>query len=301
MTVASKEHYFQAGSALAVSAVVRFYLATMHRHDVTAEIQAYACTIDMQFAGVLALVKSVEELVGLRLFEANATVSDLQYHHVVVCTYTDRNLSSVKGVFEGIGQEIGDDLVEHHTVYPYFDGLVVHVKGFAVAVRQPERYIAILRTILIYADAMGSEVYEVGLLTMKLHLSLVYLPLIENLVDKHQESLCIVIDSLNIALALTIGDPASQLLQGPHDKGQRRPDIVCGIDEESHLLLFNIGAATTLVLTIEKEDDDNNDRQVDGVGPYRSIPRRLYVDMYLCINVDSSDALPFSDALTSMR
>ena len=74
---------------------------------------------------------------------------------------------------------------------------------------------------------------------MEVHLVLVYLPLVQNLIDKDEQPVGIALDGLYITLALVIrGNMLLEFLQRTYNKCQWRLYVVCGIYEETHLRLF---------------------------------------------------------------
>ena len=68
------------------------------------EVQTDACAYDVQAVGVVALIESLEEAVGLLLFETYATVLKDEACLVALFAEDDLDVSIVEGVFQGIGE-----------------------------------------------------------------------------------------------------------------------------------------------------------------------------------------------------
>ena len=98
-------------------------------------------------------------------------------------------LTIVVGVFECIGEQVGDDLVEIDTVYPCQDMVSLVFEG--------EGNVALVGTKLIQLAYAADKLHHIGLLTMQLHLFLVQAALVKNLVDQLQQALGIAVDGVD--------------------------------------------------------------------------------------------------------
>ena len=265
----------QTGSALAVGAVVGSDLSAMHLYDGPAEVQSDARSLDVQVVGVFALVETLEQPVGLLVLESDAAVYDLYDGLFVILAQDDTHLAAVEGVFEGIRQQVGDDLVELDAVYPS-----LHRQGLAALAvggrHECEADIALLGIVLIERADARDEGHQVGLGTVQVHLLLVYLALVEYLVHQEQQPLRIAVDGLNVGQALFVCYACSQLVQGSHDEGQRRADVVGGIDQEAHLLLVEVGAPLALQVVDDEGDGCQYQQRVGEVGQGGGIPGSLH-------------------------
>ena len=75
----------------------------------------------MQVAGIAALVESVEEPFGLVLIESDTIVTDFDDNLIVFFHQFHIDFSTVEGVFEGIGKQVGNHFIKVHTVHPRQD------------------------------------------------------------------------------------------------------------------------------------------------------------------------------------
>ena len=87
---------------LSVVTVFGFYLSAMHEGDRAAEVQTDACSLHAQVFGVMPLIESFEETVGIFALEAYAIVDDLNLCFIFSFVQHNFHFTSIEGVFEGI-------------------------------------------------------------------------------------------------------------------------------------------------------------------------------------------------------
>ena len=136
--------------------------------------------------------------------------------------------------------------------------------------------VAFLGVVFKHLADTSHEGHEVGLFTVEVHLLLVNLSDVENLVDKVEDALCVMLNRVNIAagLLLVVRQAAAQVGQRRHDERQRRTDVMRGIDEELHLLLIELLIGMAAIGNDDKGNQACEDGEVDEVGRQGTIPRR---------------------------
>ena len=127
-----------------------------------------------------------------------------------------------------------------------------------------------------------SEINKVGLLTVQLHLLLVNLTNIEDLVHQIQDTLGIVVNSINVTLCLRMVSTymTLQVGQRTHDERQRRANIVSGVNQEFHLFLIQVLIGSASVVQQHKNHYSNNYCQINAVSQCGAIPRCLHSDSH---------------------
>ena len=125
------------------------------------------------------------------------------------------------------------------------------------------------------ADAID-KLHHIRLLAMQLQLLLIYLTNIENLVHQIQDTLGIMLYGINIAQSICLISTCKatlQISQRTHDKGQRRADIMGGIDEELHFLFIHLLGSTTAIGHKYKDSQRHQNDEIDEICQLRSVPR----------------------------
>ena len=269
MVFAQWDGHLYAGAFDTISTIVCLDGASVHEDNGATEVESDTCSLYVQVTGALTLIESFEQAVGLLILEADTRVDDLEDGLLFMTTYLDVNMSFIESILHGIGEDVADDFVEVDTVYPYIDGLVF---GKTIACFQGDADISLLGIEVEERTDAFSEAHQVGLLTVQVHLVLIYLSFIENLVDEQEQALCIAIDSLQVLPALAVGDFLFQFVERSHDEGEWRADVVCGVDEELHLRFIEVGLTASLVGEEDVGYQCNDSQKVDDIGPCRSIP-----------------------------
>ena len=166
----------------------------MHLRQRPAEVQTYACTVNMKVLRRLALVEPLEEALRFVILEARATVNDLDHGHRALRVLAlasvpagragrwglagehQSDFATVRGIFKSVRQQVRDDLVKLYAVYPHLHGFLRMVKDIGNA--------ALLGIIFIEFKDAPDELRQLCLAAVQLHLLLVNLALVEYLVDQ---------------------------------------------------------------------------------------------------------------------
>ena len=204
----------------------------MQFYDGTAQVQTDACSLHAYAKIVLALIETVEEVIEVTGFDTYTIVDNLYLQMLVSLPKYDFDLSTVKGVFEGVGEQVGDDLVKLCTVNPRYQ--VVFLVLYRVC------YVSLTGSVLIEFAEVTDKSYHVSLLTVEAHLVLVNLPFVEDLVDEEQQPLRISVDRLHICLTVLIVYHVFQLRQRTKDEGQWGTDVMRRVHQELHLLITQL-------------------------------------------------------------
>ncbi len=69
-------------------------------------------------AAVVSLVETFEESVGLLFLQSDACIFYLDDGILFVLTYDKGNVAAIKGILHGVGEQVGNNLVEVDAVYP---------------------------------------------------------------------------------------------------------------------------------------------------------------------------------------
>ena len=189
------QHYGEDAAMLAVSAVGCSDGSLVHLDDRAADVQAESCSCAFLSLLVMSLIESVEEPCRVFVAESRSVVDDayaclrtvavgiLLAHHYL-------HLASLVNEFERVGYEIANHLLEVGVVN------VCH-HGACCPLLHLQRDIPLLRIILEHRAHGTYELGEVGLLAFQSHHVVVYLTLVENLVDKRKQSLCVAVDGVD--------------------------------------------------------------------------------------------------------
>ena len=70
-----------------------------------------------------------------------------------------------------------------------------------------------------------------------------------------------------------------KLFHCPHDEGERRPDVVRGINEKAHLCLFQVTTALALKIIEQQEEEASYNEGIEQIGPPRQVPRLGHIEM----------------------
>ena len=145
-------------------------------------------------------------------------------------------------------------------------------------VQEAEREAVLLcREVVHVADGLD-EGREVDVEGVELHLLPVDLAHVQYLVDQAQDALRVVVYDVEFGLVVLVGRARTQLLERRQDEGQRRADVVGGVDEELHLVLVEL-PAYILPIGIGGVGQQGQQQQgIHPVGPRRPPPGRKNLD-----------------------
>ena len=96
----------------------------MHVHNRLTQVQTDTCAVEVEVAGVTALIEPLEESFGLVFLQPDTVVNDFHGERFIVVGEYYVNLSVVERVFERITKQVTDHLVEVNAVYPHHQLLV---------------------------------------------------------------------------------------------------------------------------------------------------------------------------------
>ena len=216
MCLALQEFDGETSAVLAVSPVLGINLTTMQTNDGTAKIQSDARTSQMHIGRVAALIETLKKLTGICVTSKSlATVDDIETHLLVIILIdTHDDFSTIRCIFEGIGEQVGYRLVQLVAVYPNLHRFLGHIQNqldaTQVGIIGIKRY-----------ESLG-VIHEIGLSAVQVHLVLVDATLVQDLVHQGEQSLRITVDGIDVILALRIIlQVLLQFLQRFHDEGQR--------------------------------------------------------------------------------
>ena len=114
---------------------------------------------------------------------------------------------------------------------------------------------------------ISHEGHHLSILTLEAHLVLVDFPFVENLVDKDEQPVGVVVDGADVFLALLVaGKTGLEAVEGSDDERQRRFDVVGGINEEPHFRLLELGFLATRIVVEYEHDNPGDDKNVDDDG-----------------------------------
>ena len=210
---------FYAGTLDAIGAVVCLDLASVHLYECLAEVQSYAGAFDVKVAAVAALVESVKESVGLLFLQSDAGILYLDDGILLVLAHDEGDGAAIEGILHGVGEQVGNHLVEVDAVYPYRQLAIGIVEARIFLERECDVALFCIETVERY-DAV-QEFLELGFLAVQMHLVLVYLSLVEYLVHQKQQALGVAVDGIDILFAFGIRDSCLQLVERSHNQCQR--------------------------------------------------------------------------------
>ena len=202
MAVAQRDTYFEAGTLDAVGTVVGLNLASVHFYKRLTEVESDTGSFDMETAAVVSLIETFEEAVSLFFLQSDACIFYPDDGILFVFTYDNSNLAAIKGILHGIGEQVGDNLVKVDAVYPNLQFAFIAAEAFVFFELKGDVALLCIEAVERY-DAM-QEFLERSLLTVEMHLVLVYLSLIKYLVYQKQEALGIAVDGIDILFAFGI-------------------------------------------------------------------------------------------------
>ena len=277
MGVAQGQLHLDAGAVLPVATVAGADGSAVQFDDGAAQVESDAGSLGGHSAGVFALVEALEEALGVLVLEADARVEQLYDGLSVALAEHEAYFSAVEGVLDGIGEQVGEHLFEVHAVDPHGQGLVGMVEHEADA--------ALMGVVAVGGPCALNELHHVGLLAMELHLALVNLALVEYLAEQQQQALCVSVDDVPIALdlgAVVVGAQAVgyflHLLQRVDNQGERRANVVGGVDEELHLGLLELALLAAIVVEQQLRNEQEGDERIAETGPPRLVPGRAHDD-----------------------
>ena len=122
------------------------------------------------------MIETFEQLFCLFLAYSLTAVDDFENGIWSVSSQGEKYLTAVGRELEGIGKEVGHHLVEMNTVNPYHQ-----VRHFG---RETYGNFTLFGTELVKHHMLAHKLHKVCLGTMQVHLLLVYLALVEYLVDQ---------------------------------------------------------------------------------------------------------------------
>ena len=274
MFLAQRNGYLEAGTLDAIGAVVCLDLASVHLYECLAEVQSDAGAFNVKVAAVAALVESVKESVGLLFLQSDAGILYLDDGVLLVLAHDEGDGTAIEGILHGVGEQVGNHLVEVDAVYPYRQLAIGIVEARIFLERERDVALFCIETVERY-DAV-QEFLELGFLAVQMHLVLVYLSLVEYLVHQKQQALGVAVDGVDFLFAFGIRDSCLQLVERSHNQCQRRTDIVGGIDEELHLGFFQVFLAMALISVDDIQDDACC---IEEECPGGSIPRVAHLDV----------------------
>lgn len=114
---------------------------------------------------------------------------------------------------------------------------------------------------------ISHESHHLSVLTLEAHLVLVDLPFVENLVDKDEQPVGVMVDSADVFLTLlVVGKTGLETVEGSDDERQRRFDVVGGINEEPHFRLLELSSLATRIGVECEHDNSGSYKDVDNDG-----------------------------------
>ena len=253
--------------------------AVVHLDERTGEVEADACARIAVVGGTFGLIEALEDLLKFVFRYLLAVVADGDGGRRVVVGEADADLTAGRGVFEGVGEHVDNDLVEVRTVDPYGQFLAVVVVG--------ERDLPHLRLVVEEGVDIIDESHEVALAHAHLHLTLVDLPEVHHLVDQAEDALGIAADGLIDTLALRVFLLLDEGEQRRDDERHRGTYLVTDVHEEAefgltHLLGMDMSlkaqAVLFAVMTVGEElpGEESDDEGVEEIGPCRTVPGTVY-------------------------
>ena len=188
MTVALRQRHREAGP-LAVAAIVRLDLAAMKLGDGQTQVQPDTSPLHTEVIRVTALIETGEKTLLVFFFNTGAVVHNLYFDVFLLFTQHYFHLTPVKGVLEGIRQEIRHHLVKMNPIDP--------CQHMVLIMLERERNVPLVRVILIQLTDSADKVHHVRLPAVQLHLVFVYTPFVQYLVHQQHQSLRIPVNRLN--------------------------------------------------------------------------------------------------------
>ena len=211
--------YLEAGTFDSIGAVVCLDLASVHLYECLAEVQSYAGAFDVKVAAVVALVEPVKESVGLLFLQSDAGILYLDDGILLVLAHDECDGAAIESILHGVGEQVGNHLVEVDAVYPYRQLAIGIVEARIFLERECDVALFCIETVERY-DAV-QEFPELGFLTVQMHLVFVYLSLVEYLVYQKQQALGVAVDGVDFLFAFGIRDSCLQLVERSHNQCQR--------------------------------------------------------------------------------
>ena len=160
---------------------------------------------------------------------------------------TKCDMPAIKGIFESVGQQITNHLVELGMVYPCHQALV----GMLELVSN----MALVGIVFIHIKHALGKSHHIGMLALQLHLLLVDLTHIQNLVHQVQNTLGVAFYQSQLFGILSSRMALFQFLEWCHDKCEWRTDVVSGINQEFHLLIVHLPALFTDIDIYQEKQD----------------------------------------------
>ena len=149
----------------------------------------------MHATGVATLIETIEDMFQTVFIDAHPIIGDREFKMSIAILIRNvfqayGNFSSIITILKGIGKQIGNHLVKLCLVNP-------SLETFQPLMVECETYVTLPSREIKHSTDTFSKSHNVCLLAMQLHLLLVNLTYIENLIDEIQDSLCIMLDSID--------------------------------------------------------------------------------------------------------
>ena len=104
MSIALGDCNGETSAPLTVMTVLCLNLSAMHLSNGSAQVQTDTRSLHAQITGIATLVETLEKFIYLIIFNAHTRVNHLYLHFFLCFVEYHLHFSSVKGVFEGIGE-----------------------------------------------------------------------------------------------------------------------------------------------------------------------------------------------------
>ena len=104
MAVAKRDYHGEIGSMGHITTVFSIDASTMHSDNVAAQVQPYACTLDVDTRCPASTIEPFKDTLGIHLLYAYACVEDIHAEARPVAVDNHVYGSIIEGILDGVGQ-----------------------------------------------------------------------------------------------------------------------------------------------------------------------------------------------------
>ena len=210
------------GSAL--GRILDIDATVVYLHEAAREVQPDAGTHLVEISLRGDLIETVEYQFALFGRDSLARVGDAYLQLVAVAPYLNIDMTSLGGVFESVGKNVEDDLVQLLLVDPHLGQTRLDLHG--------KTNFLLLGNVVERRSNLAEEMFHIGGYGQEPHLPPVELAHLHHLVNQAQDALPVLVNQFVDIVQGTLGGLLHELFDGRQNQGERGSDLVRYVGEE---------------------------------------------------------------------